>query len=149
MGLLALEIFTHAKYRLVDSLAELLIRLIVEGRKIGAPGCCDPRTVVNSLIEVTVRRSSSAQAAIAYVFLLLLAAVRWTGTTKSKSARSYSTWRLKSSGRSRKGSRVDSGHPDAGFVYFEEVSDEGVEIDVGIREVVKGQLLPIPEVLSQ
>jgi hypothetical protein len=44
------------------------------------------------------------------------------------------------------GGRVDRRHPDAGLVDFEEVGDEGVEVDVGVGEVVEGELLPIPRI---
>jgi hypothetical protein len=42
---------------------------------------------------------------------------------------------------------VDGRHPDAGFVDFEEVCDEGVEVDVGVCEVVECEFLPVPVVL--
>lgn len=40
--------------------------------------------------------------------------------------------------------RVDCGHPDSGLVDLEKVGNEGVEVDVGVGEVVEGQLLPVP-----
>lgn len=40
--------------------------------------------------------------------------------------------------------RVDGRHPDASFVDFEKIGHERVEVDVRIRKVVEGQLLPIP-----
>jgi hypothetical protein len=33
---------------------------------------------------------------------------------------------------------MDSRHPDAGLLYFEEVGDEGIKVDVGVSEVVEG-----------
>jgi hypothetical protein len=43
------------------------------------------------------------------------------------------------------GGRVDRRHPDAGLVDFEQVSDQGIEVDVGVCEVVEGELLAIPK----
>ena len=48
----------------------------------------------------------------------------------------------------RDSSSVDSGHPDTRFVYFEEIGDQRIEIDVRVGKVKERELLPIPEVVS-
>lgn len=50
--------------------------------------------------------------------------------------------------RSLEGGRVDSRHPNSRLVDFEEVGDEGVEVDVAVGEVVEGELLAVPGDLS-
>lgn len=56
-----------------------------------------------------------------------------------------SAWCLKTKAWTGEGGRVDGRHPDSGLVDFEEVGDKGVEVDVGVGEVVEGQLFPVPE----
>lgn len=46
--------------------------------------------------------------------------------------------------RGHKGRWVDRGHPDSGLVDLEQIGDQGVEVDVGVREVVEGEFLPVP-----
>ena len=40
--------------------------------------------------------------------------------------------------------RVDCRHPDSRLVNLEQVSDQGVEVDVGVGKVEKCELLPVP-----
>ena len=47
-------------------------------------------------------------------------------------------------GRRADGRSVNGRHPDAGFVNFEQVSYERVEVDIGVGKVKEGQLLPVP-----
>lgn len=49
-----------------------------------------------------------------------------------------------SSWRCHEGSRVNCGHPDSGLVDLEQVRDQRIEVDVRVREVVEGKLLPVP-----
>jgi hypothetical protein len=59
-------------------------------------------------------------------------------------AGSNATRGLQSEGVVCERSGVDRGHPNACFVDLEEVGDQGIEVDVGVSEVVECQLLPIP-----
>lgn len=47
-------------------------------------------------------------------------------------------------GRGLEGSGVDSGHPDSRLVDLKEIGDERIEVDIGVGEVVEGELLAIP-----
>lgn len=40
--------------------------------------------------------------------------------------------------------RIDRRHPDSGLVYLEQVGHKGIEVDVGVGEIVEGELLPVP-----
>ena len=57
--------------------------------------------------------------------------------------------------RSRPSSRVcerrwvHGRHPDASLVNLEEVSDQGIEVNIRVGKVVKGELFPIPMILGQ
>jgi hypothetical protein len=51
---------------------------------------------------------------------------------------------LKPGGWCDKGSWVDCRHPDPSLVDFEKVRYQGIEVDIGVSEIVKGQLLPVP-----
>ena len=71
--------------------------------------------------------------------LLVLAPVVVSGGA----AYSHSPWAntargLDTKGRAGKRRRVDGRHPDPSLVDFEQVGDEGVEVDVRIRKVVEG-----------
>ena len=44
----------------------------------------------------------------------------------------------------RKRDGVDNWHTDTSFIDFEEIGNQGVEVDVWVGEVVEGQLLPVP-----
>jgi hypothetical protein len=64
-------------------------------------------------------------------------------------AYTYRTWAdtagcLEAEGWTGKGGRINGRHPDSGLVNFEQVGNEGVEIDIGVGEVVECELLPVP-----
>lgn len=40
--------------------------------------------------------------------------------------------------------RIDSRHPNSGLVDLEQIGYQRVEVDIGVRKVIKGQFLPIP-----
>ena len=79
---------------------------------------------------------------IVVLILLLLSAIdlsviansAWSNTARGLETKTWAGER----------GRVDCGHPDSGLVDLEEVGNEGVEVDVGVGEVVEGQLLPVP-----
>ena len=92
-----------------------------------------------------MRGSGGAETSISYVmFLLLLAPFGRTPPPKLERTGSDPSRRLKSCSWSGEGGRIDSGHPDACLVDFEEIGHKRIEINVGIRKVVKGELLPVP-----
>lgn len=65
-------------------------------------------------------------------------------TTYAHSAWSNTTRGLQSQRRTRERGWVNSRHPDSSLVDLEEISDEGVEVDVRVGEIVEGELLPVP-----
>ena len=70
------------------------------------------------------------------------------GSADADGARADAAGGLETEGGGSEGGGVDGGHPDAGLVDFEEVGDERVEVDVGVGEVVEGELLPVPLVIT-
>ena len=66
-----------------------------------------------------------------------------TVTTKTKSARAHGPGRWQTRRGAGKGGRVDGRHPDPSLIDLEQIRDERVEVDIRIREVVEGQLLPV------
>lgn len=66
------------------------------------------------------------------------------GSADSHCTRANTAGCLKSERGTGERSRVDSGHPDAGLIDFEEICDKRVEVDVGVSEVVESKFLPVP-----
>lgn len=68
----------------------------------------------------------------------------------SRTADTNSTWSdaargLEAKGWTGKGGGIYSGHPNPGLVHLEEISNERIEVNVSVGEIVEGELLPVPE----
>ena len=74
-------------------------------------------------------------------FTLGLLAVQWV----ANSTRARKT----GCGRRDEGRRVDSRHPDSGFVDLEKIGYQRIKVDVRIGKVVECEFLPIPEILLE
>ena len=68
--------------------------------------------------------------------VLILFGVEGTGSEAGR--------QLQACNRRRERGRIDSRHPDASLVDFEQIRYQGIEIDVRVGEVVEGQFLPVP-----
>ena len=120
----------------------------VPGRPLGAEG------LVERGLEGTSTSTAAGEGCL--LFLLLVgpalivsrpvAAAAAAASSEPDSARADAARCLQTQCRTRKGSGVDSRHPDARLVDLEEVCDQRVEVDVGVGEVVECQFLPIPGV---
>ena len=79
---------------------------------------------------------------------LTVALIRSSFSDRTKSVRRTTdtaetgSRRLKS--RMGKRRRIHGRHPDPSLVDLEKIRDQAVEVDVGVRKVVEGQLFPVP-----
>jgi len=59
------------------------------------------------------------------------------------------TTRSRARGGMGEGSWVHSRHPDASLVNLEKIGDQGIEVNIGVGKVIKGELFPVPVILGQ
>ena len=69
-----------------------------------------------------------------WILINICAESAWDNASRQQQS---SCWCLEGRG-------IDCRHPDSGFVDFEQICDERVEIDVFVGKIIKGKFFPVP-----
>ncbi len=91
------------------------------------------------------KTTTLGKAAIVWLLVLLLLSAVSVGLVDADCSWSNSAWRLDSEAWAGERSWIDGGHPDSCFIDLEKISDERIEVDVGVGEIVESKLFPVPK----